>query len=139
MLLRNKQELRNFILSNDILYFTVEEFTCKHCGKVIIDSRIVETVQRLREYLQKPVIITSAYRCPVHNRRIGGIKNSAHVRGYALDVKCTNSKDRQRILEFLMVRVVRRVGIHPRFIHFDIDPDKPSRRLWLYGRRRHVA
>ncbi len=139
MLLKSKQELREFILRNDILYFTVEEFACKHCGKVIIDSRIVETVQRLREYLQKPVMVTSAYRCPVHNRRIGGVKNSAHVRGYALDVKCTNSEDRERILEFLMVHVVRRIGIHPKFIHFDIDPSKPSPRVWLYGERRHVA
>ena len=138
MLLKG-EELRIFILENNILHFTVEEFTCKHCGKVVIDLQLVELVEELRRYLGKPVVITSAYRCPVHNRRIGGVKNSAHVRGYALDVKCTNSKDRQRILEFLIVRNVRRIGVHPRFIHFDVDPDKPSPRLWLYGRRRHVA
>ena len=139
MLLKNKQELREFILNNGILHFSVEEFVCRHCGEVLIDSRVVELVEELRRHLGKPLIITSAYRCPVHNRRIGGVKNSAHVRGYALDVKCTNSEDRERILEFLMVHVVRRIGIHPKFIHFDIDPDKPSPRVWLYGRRRHVA
>ena len=84
-------------------------------------------------------MFTSAYRCRVYNKRIGGIPNSSHVRGYAVDIKCTNSLERQRILEFLLGERVKRIGIHPRFIHFDLDPEKPSPRVWLYGKRRHVA
>ncbi len=113
---------------------------CRHCGEVKIDERVVLLVERLRNDLDKPLVITSAYRCPAWSKRVGGVKNSAHVKGYALDVRCRNSKDRLNIVAILTKLGVERIGVHPRFIHFDVDPDKPSPRLWLYGRRRrHVA
>jgi len=139
MLLKSKEEIRRFTEEREIRYFKAEEFACRHCEKVKIESRLIELLDALREHMGKPIVITSAYRCHVHNRRIGGVPNSAHVRGYAVDVKCTNSLDRQKMLEFLLSRGVERIGIHPAFIHFDLDPNKPSPRVWLYGKRRHVA
>lgn len=32
-----------------------------------------------------PILITSGYRCPALNEAIGGIRNSAHMRGLAAD------------------------------------------------------
>jgi hypothetical protein len=41
----------------------------------------------LREHLGKPVRVTSGYRSPEVNSRIGGSKTSAHMTGEAVDVK----------------------------------------------------
>lgn len=44
-----------------------------------------ECFEPLREYLGRPIRITSFYRSPEVNRAIGGAKNSAHTRGEAID------------------------------------------------------
>ena len=41
----------------------------------------------LREHLGKPVRVTSGYRSPAVNTRIGGSKTSAHMTGEAVDIK----------------------------------------------------
>ena len=138
MLLR-KDELEEFIRKKGIKHFKINEFVCRHCGEVRIDERVVLLVERLRNDLGKPPVITSAYRCPVHYRRIGGVQSSAHVKGYALDVRCRDSKDRLNIVAILTELSVEKIGVHARFIHFDVDPGKPSPRLWLYSRKRHLA
>lgn len=45
-----------------------------------------EMLQRIREHLQRPVIVTSAYRGPEVNRAVGGVTSSDHTRGQAADI-----------------------------------------------------
>ena len=45
-----------------------------------------EMLQRIREHLQRPVIVTSAYRGPDVNRAVGGVTSSDHTRGQAADI-----------------------------------------------------
>lgn len=69
--------------------FTVAEFACKGCGccsTVKIDSDLVAYLQKIRDHFGKPVIINSGYRCPTHNKRIGGVTNSNHMKGMAADI-----------------------------------------------------
>ncbi len=139
MIVKGAQKLEEFIAKNGIKHFRAEEFVCKHCKEVYIDSFLVEVVEQIRRELGRPVVITSAYRCPEYNAAIGGVKNSAHTRGYALDIKCFTSKGRAELVSLLFDLGVDRVGIAQSFVHFDVDPDKPSPRLWLYGRRKHVG
>lgn len=42
----------------------------------------------LRRQVDKPLLITSGYRSPQVNAKIGGSKTSAHMTGEAADVKC---------------------------------------------------
>ena len=70
-------------------YFNDEEFVCKHCGKLPqhgMDNSLIETLDKLREELGEPLIVSSGYRCGVHNLNIGGAPNSYHTRGMAADV-----------------------------------------------------
>ncbi len=138
-MIRRVKELEEFIAKREIKHFRAEEFVCRHCGEVVIDGSLVELAEQVRQILHKPIVITSAYRCPEYNAAIGGVKNSAHTRGYALDVKCFGSKDRAELVNLLFDLGIERIGIAQSFVHFDIDPDKPSPRLWLYGRRKHVG
>lgn len=46
-----------------------------------------------RRIYGKPIIITSAYRCPLLNQAVGGVKNSWHQRGCAADIHVEDEKD----------------------------------------------
>lgn len=51
--------------------------------------RVAETLlQPVRDFLQKPVSVTSGYRSPAVNELIGGSRSSAHMTGLAVDSEC---------------------------------------------------
>lgn len=80
-------------------YFNESEFACK-CGNHgfnqdgtpcldhVIDKRLVDLLDAIRERLGAPVYILSGYRCPEHNEAVGGVSNSQHVLGTAADITC---------------------------------------------------
>ena len=68
--------------------FRASEFACRHCGQLPpngMDPRLISTLQRIRDYTGQPVTINSGYRCPTHNRNVGGATNSQHLLGAAAD------------------------------------------------------
>ena len=68
-------------------YFTVGEFKCEHCNVSFpVDDKLVDVLHKIRIYFNKPVIITSGYRCSVQNRIDGGVSNSNHLYGRAADI-----------------------------------------------------
>ena len=46
---------------------------------------VAQCLEGIRTILGVPIVVTSGYRCPELNRRIGGAKTSQHVRGEAAD------------------------------------------------------
>ena len=69
--------------------FQYKEFDCHGsgcCSTTIIDKKLVEYVQQIRDHFGKPVTITSPYRCEVHNSRVGGATKSYHMQGRAADI-----------------------------------------------------
>lgn len=46
---------------------------------------ICDCLQPIRDKFKKPMIITSGYRCPALNRAVGGVSNSQHLKGQAVD------------------------------------------------------
>ena len=72
--------------------FSRHEFFCKGCesddcpkGHFSIDLRLVNLLQEVRDHFGRRVTINSAYRCPQHNLKVGGSKNSQHLKGMAAD------------------------------------------------------
>lgn len=47
---------------------------------------IADFLQPLRNKLNKPIVITSGYRCERLNKLVGGAINSEHTKGYAVDI-----------------------------------------------------
>lgn len=69
--------------------FTPQEFrcTCGHCSGYPNYMKQVELkhIQAIRDHFKKPITVTSALRCAYENRQVGGVQNSGHMRGYAID------------------------------------------------------
>ncbi len=115
-----------------IRHFSAEEFRCPCCGRQEMDLAFVSRLDNVRERLGAPLAVLSGFRCPEHNRRIGGAEDSAHLRGLAADLGCAGSAIRLRLLEELRQEGFNRLGLGASFIHVDADPDLPGNVLWLY-------
>lgn len=48
-------------------------------------QRMAETMEKIRKILATPILINSGYRSPALNKRIGGVVNSSHLSGLAVD------------------------------------------------------
>lgn len=73
--------------------FSVYEFRCGlgspcSCTTTLIDDKLVEYLQAIRDHFGKTVTITSGYRCPSYNARpdVGGATGSRHTKGQAADI-----------------------------------------------------
>ena len=49
-------------------------------------------LEPLREFAQQPVVISSGYRCPQLNIKVGGVYSSQHTLGEACDIRLPVSK-----------------------------------------------
>ena len=71
-------------------HFSDDEFRCHHCGELPEDgmaAELIDVLEKIRAELGgKPIRILSGYRCPVHNRNVGGAKSSQHMLGTAADI-----------------------------------------------------
>ena len=113
-------------------YFTLEEFASPdipNSGE-LMDAKFLQMLDNARAKANVPFRITSGYRSEEHNKKVGGVQNSSHLRGYAADISITKETGMQ-ILSALIEAGFRRVGIAKTFIHIDNDPEKPNR-VWTY-------
>ena len=75
--------------------FMLSEFDSKD-GSVMPEDvkeniiKLSNALQVIRDEVQQPISITSGYRSPEHNKRVGGAVRSTHVRGLGADFKVTN-------------------------------------------------
>lgn len=77
-------------MAKDTEHFNVSEFTCKcGCGFNIIDQRVINMAETIRQALGVPVRVNSGCRCEKHNAKVGGVKNSKHTKGFAADLSCS--------------------------------------------------
>jgi len=117
-------------------HFSEEEFVCHcGCGKVHVDPRLVYLLEKAREVLGRPIIITSGYRCAAHNKAVGGKPVSAHLTGEAADIQCVFSAERHDLVRTFLTLGVSRIGIGRGFIHIDVSTTLPQRVMWLYGEK----
>lgn len=81
--------------AKNVRHFKVKEFACKHCGEIKIDINLLVKLEELRRAIgNRPIIINSGYRCPTHNKNVGGAKNSQHMYGKAADIRVPNMSPR---------------------------------------------
>jgi len=103
-------------------HFKDSEFVCHDdSGLVRIHPRLPAMLEKLRAYFNAPVHSNSGFRTPSYNARIGGAKNSYHVKGMAADVVIVGHSPEE------VARAARElgfggVGLYRNFTHVDVGP-----------------
>jgi len=110
--------------------FSKNEFECHcGCGANHINDYLVNSLQLLRDSLNKPILITSGVRCERHNANCGGAKHSQHVLGNAADIHVKSMSVRD-LHDFIKTHNgllgFRGIGFYPQqgFVHVDVRPSK---------------
>lgn len=117
--------------------FHLREFTCHGsgcgCAAVKVDTKLVEFLQKIRDHFGKPVNISSAYRCSVWNKAVGGVSGSRHLRGEAADISIAGVAPKE-IAKYAESIGVKGIGLYmtPKdgyFVHVDT---RTAKSFW-YG------
>lgn len=61
-----------------------------------------EILEPLREYAGKPILIGSGYRCPMLNKAVGGVTNSQHMTGEAVDIHLYSIEEGKQWLTWII-------------------------------------
>lgn len=120
-------------------FFKVEDWACPHCGENKSTPEHRARIDELRYRAGFPLILTSGYRCPIHNQAVSSTgPNGPHTTGEASDV----GVDRKRAYIVLGIAIDMKfsgIGIQQkgagRFIHLDDlrEPrHAPRPTLWSY-------
>lgn len=96
-----------------------------------MDANFLHKLDKARSIANMPFIINSAYRSPEHPLSIKN-PSSSHIKGLAVDIKCTDSRTRFIIVDALIKAGFNRIGIADSFIHVDLDLDKSNKVIWTY-------
>lgn len=124
--------------------FTWSEMT-KGGTRIPINASITARIVKLCKYLDevraflgdKPIHITSAYRDPATNRRVGGARSSRHMAGDAVDFRVQGM---DVVDVFYKLKDFHREGglaVGNGFVHLDMRPGAPAR--WTYPRGPRVS
>ena len=128
-------------------YFTIPELThslrAQACGidntptaeaVPLMVELITKVLDPIRERWQSPIYITSGYRCPALNRKVGGVENSYHTRGMAADITAKSVFYNTAL--YTEIRILHDKGLIPLtecymerqglYIHVAYDPAAPS-------------
>lgn len=97
-----------------------------------MEEEFIAKLHEARLIANIPFVINSGFRTIEHNEKVGGSQNSAHLRGWAADIKCVSSGARFKILAALIQVGFKRIGIANGFIHVDCDPGLPGEVVWKY-------
>jgi len=123
-----------------IEYFKLSEFDARDAdGKKIpgtggqMRACTIEKCDKLREAYGKPLVVHSGMRTPERNKIVGGVKNSSHLLGYAVDWKNIADDEMVAFLDAAWATGFRRFGIMATGIHTDDDPTKASPAIWDYS------
>ena len=114
--------------------FSLSEFACKYGTTVPYQympnvQELANNLQVLRDYLQRPIYINSAYRSPEHNANVGGSPRSQHLYARAADIRVDGMKSKEvhEAIESLIDSQDMKqggLGLYDTFVHYDIRGTK---------------
>ena len=106
-----------------MLHFESYEFNCPDLPNsgINMDDSFLQMLDDARSIAGIPFKITSGYRSVAHNKKIGGVQNSSHLIGKAVDISIKSGQERYIILNALIQAGFKRLGIAKTFIHADSD------------------
>lgn len=119
-------------------YFSIDEMKCRHCGDCQMDVEFMKKLDFLRECYDKPLTVTSGYRCPAHPIEAKKSKAGAHSTGKAADLAVSRGEAHE-LLTLAMQMGFTGIGVQQkgsgRFLHLDMCTDSemsPRPTVWSY-------
>jgi len=108
----------------DTKYFSKDEMRCKcGCGQALMDFEFMKKLTFLRECYEKPMIVSSGYRCAKHPVEAKKAKPGAHSTGKAVDI-AISGEEAYTLLKMAMQAGFIGIGVQQkgsgRFIHLDM-------------------
>lgn len=112
-------------------HFVSTEFDCHGsgcCSTTIVDPDLVVYLEKIREHFNKPITITSGYRCATHNRNVSGAVGSRHTKGDAADIVVSGITPAE-VAKYAESIGVKGIGLYEtnadgHFTHIDTRPTK---------------
>lgn len=103
-------------------HFTLEELVNSPTAKRLnidnspskaITSNLMELstlLEKIRTIYNKPIIVTSGYRCERLNKAVGGVKTSQHVKGQAADIRSVSdsTEDNKELFNVIVGMVLQK-------------------------------
>lgn len=96
-----------------------------------------EVLDPARQMFGKPIKVNSGFRCPVHNKAVGGVANSQHVKGEAADIAPADSRQVTTDSLIQLGKIIEELGkydqliYYPTFLHVSWKRNGPNRRQTL--------
>ena len=87
---------------------------------------IVFCLQPIRNLINKPIIITSGYRCANLNKILGGAVNSQHLNGQAADFIVKNMTP-EKIINIILksdIKFDQLINEHDKWVHISYNKEK---------------
>lgn len=111
---------------------TVANLTYFKDSEVIgLDQELCAMLDRARGLAGIPFVITCGKRTVDENAALAeSVKDSAHLTGNAVDLACSDSGDRFKMLASLLEVGFKRIGIYSAHIHADNSPTLPQGVCW---------
>ena len=93
-----------------------------------VSSRLINVAENIARKVGYPLTITSAYRSPAYNKKVGGVKKSIHMKGLAFDVVMSGKSSAQRaaFIKAACDLGIQGIGIYSSFTHIDLG----GKRCW---------
>jgi uncharacterized protein YcbK (DUF882 family) len=110
--------------------FKVKEFRCKDgSDEILISDELVHILQTIRHYYNAPITINSGYRTPEYNEKIGGAKDSQHMKGTAADINVAGIRPSKLYVSLDKGVVTGKshpggLGLYDNFVHVDVRKTK---------------
>lgn len=111
---------------DSIKHFTRSEYACK-CGKcggfpVEPKEKLVRAENKVRDHFGVPVHNSSGVRCAAHNAKVGGVSNSRHLSGKAVDF-CVQGVPSSLVLPYVqsLPEIRYAYAIDGSYVHMDIN------------------
>lgn len=117
----------------DLRYFTESDFQrcTPSCSVSDMDPSFLYMLDAARYVAGVPFVLSSAFRSSEYDKSKGRSGTGAHTLRCAVDIACSSSELRERIVSALVRVGFRRIGIARTFIHVDSSPLHPAC-IWLY-------
>ena len=114
---------------DDIKHFRRDEFKCKCGGRYCngypaeMQEAVVKIADAARAHFGKPAHVVSGLRCQKWNAHEGGVANSQHMYGEAIDLR-VDGVDSETLRQFVASQPDHRYSyrINSTNVHFDIPP-----------------